>query len=107
PSLATYPKSNQCILRPNHLHPPFNNKKARQALLLAVDQKNYLQAVIGNEKYYKTCPSVFMCGGLPYETAAGAPKPDLERARQLLKESAYDGRPIVLLDPPGPPFAPG
>src|SRR5207245_8969620 len=102
---VTDPRSSQGILRPNHLHPPFNNKKARQALLLAVDQKNYLQAVIGNEKYYKTCPSVFMCGGLPYETAAGAPKPDLERARQLLKESGYDGRPIVLLDPTDTPFA--
>jgi peptide/nickel transport system substrate-binding protein len=101
------PKGNQGILRPNHLHPPFNNKKARQALLLAVDQNNYLQAVIGNEKYYKVCPSIFMCGGLPYETAAGAPKPDLERARQLLKESGYDGRPLVVLDPTDTPFAHG
>ena len=82
---VTDPKGSQGILRPNHLHPPFNNKKARQALLLAVDQKNYLQAVIGHEKYYKTCPSVFMCGGLPYETSAGSPKPDLERARALLQ----------------------
>ena len=102
---VTDPKGSQGILRPNHLHPPFNSKKARQALLLAVDQKNYLQAVIGHEKYYKTCPSVFMCGGLPYESAAGAPKPDLERARQLLKESGYDGRPIVVLDPADSPYA--
>jgi peptide/nickel transport system substrate-binding protein len=101
----TDPKGSQGILRPNHLHPPFNNKKARQALLLAVDQKNYLQAVIGHEKYYKTCPSVFMCGGLPYESAAGAPKPDLERARQLFKESGYDGRPVVVLDPTDSPYA--
>ena len=98
------PKGNQGILRPNHLHPPFNNKKARQALLLAVDQKNYMQAVIGNEKYYKACPSVFMCG-VPYETAVAAPKPDLERARQLLKESGYDGRPIVVMDPTDTPYA--
>ena len=85
-------------LRPNHLFPPFNNKKARQALLHMVDQEMYLQAVIGNPKYYRTCPSYFMCG-LPTETAAGAPgKPNLERARQLMKESGYDGKPIVLLD---------
>src|SRR5437762_7386137 len=96
---VTDPRGSQGILRPNHLHPPFNNKKARQALLLAVDQKSYLQAVIGNEKYFKTCPSVFMCGGLPYESSAGAPKPDLERARALFKESGYDGRPVVVLDP--------
>ncbi|HEU5196485.1 MAG TPA: ABC transporter substrate-binding protein [Methylomirabilota bacterium] len=98
------PKGNQGIVRPNHLHPPFNNKKARQALLLAVDQKNYMQAVVGNEKYYKACPSVFMCG-VPYETAAGAPKPDLQKARQLLKESGYDGRPLVVMDPTDTPYA--
>ncbi|HET7342636.1 MAG TPA: ABC transporter substrate-binding protein [Methylomirabilota bacterium] len=102
---VTDPKGSQGIVRPNHLHPPFNNKKARQALLLAVDQKTYMQAVIGNEKYYRACPSVFMCGGLPYETAAGAPKPDLERARQLFKESGYDGRPLVVLDPADSPYA--
>ncbi len=102
---VTDPRGSQGILRPNHLHPPFNNKKARQALLLAVDQKSYLQAVIGNEKYFKTCPSVFMCGGLPYESSAGAPKPDLERARALFKESGYDGRPVVVLDPTDSPYA--
>jgi peptide/nickel transport system substrate-binding protein len=102
---VTDPKGSQGILRPNHLHPPFNNKKARQALLYAVDQKSYLQAVIGHDKYYTMCPSVFMCGGLPYESAAGAVKADLERAKQLLKESGYDGRPIVVLDPTDSPYA--
>jgi peptide/nickel transport system substrate-binding protein len=103
---VTDPKGSQGILRPNHLHPPFNNKKARQALLWAVDQRYYLQAVIGNAAYYKTCPGIFMCGGLPYESAVGAPpKPDLERARRLLKESGYDGRPIVVLDPADSPYA--
>ena len=32
-------------------------------------------------------------------------KPDLERAEQLLKESGYDGRPIVVLDPADSPYA--
>jgi peptide/nickel transport system substrate-binding protein len=104
---VTDPRGSQGILRPNHLQPPFNNKAARQALLYAVDQQKYLQAVIGNSKYYKTCPSVFMCGGLPYETSVGAPKPDLERAKRLLKESGYDGRPIVVMDPTDTPYAHG
>ncbi|HEX5814549.1 MAG TPA: ABC transporter substrate-binding protein [Methylomirabilota bacterium] len=104
---VTDPRGSQGILRPNHLHPPFNNKAARQALLYAVDQQKYLQAVIGNAKYFRTCPSLFMCGGLPYETAVGAPKPDLARAKALLKESGYDGRPIVVLDPADSPYAHG
>ena len=102
---VTDPKGSQGILRPNHLHPPFNNKKARQALLLAVDQNHYLQAVIGHPKYYRVCPGLFMCGGMPYESAAGSVKPNLERARQLLKESGYDGRPIVVMDPTDSPYA--
>jgi len=94
------PAGVQAWLRPNHLHPPFNNKKARQALLYLVDQELYLQAAIGQPKFYRTCPSFFMCGNMPYESRAGAPaRPDLERARQLLKEGGYDGRPLVLLDP--------
>jgi peptide/nickel transport system substrate-binding protein len=103
--LVTDPRGSQGILRPNHLHPPFNNKKARQALLHLVDQPSYLQATIGNPRFYKSCPAVFMCGGMPYESAAAAPKADLERARQLLKEGGYDGRPIVVLDPSDSPFA--
>jgi peptide/nickel transport system substrate-binding protein len=43
---------------------------------------------------------VFLCGNVPYESKAGAPAhPDLDRARALMKESGYDGRPVVVLDP--------
>jgi peptide/nickel transport system substrate-binding protein len=102
PALTTFitdPRGTQGWIRPNHLHPPFNNKKARQALLHMVDQAQYLQAAIGQPKFYRTCPALFACGG-PLETAAGAPaKPDLARARQLVKESGYDGKPVVVLDP--------
>jgi peptide/nickel transport system substrate-binding protein len=97
---VTDPRGTQGLLRPNHLQPPFHHKKARQALLWAVDQEAYLRAAIGQAKYYRTCPGYFMCGGLPYESAVGAPaRPDPERARQLLKESGYDGSPVVLMDP--------
>ncbi|MGH7266597.1 MAG: ABC transporter substrate-binding protein [Candidatus Rokuibacteriota bacterium] len=88
------------MLRPNHLHPPFDQKKARQALLWAVNQETYLQAAVGQPKYFRPCPSIFMCGGVPYESAAGfPPKVDLDRAKQLMKEAGYDGRPVVILDP--------
>src|SRR5512145_508722 len=85
------PLGTQGWLRPNHLHPPFNSKKARQALLHMMDQVTYLHMGIGQRKYYRTCYSVFACGG-PYATTAGSErimKPDLERARQLVKESGY------------------
>src|SRR6267378_783802 len=97
-TFVTDPRGTQGWIRPNHKHPPFNNKKARQALLYIVDQSKYLKAAIGVDKYYRTCSALFTCGG-PFESAAGAPaKPDLDRARQLVKESGYDGRPVVVLD---------
>jgi len=37
------------IIRPNHLHPPFNHPKARLALALMVDQKEYLHASSGDD----------------------------------------------------------
>jgi peptide/nickel transport system substrate-binding protein len=102
PALQTFvtdPLGMQGWLRPNFLHPPFNNKKARQALLHMMDQVTYLAWAIGQPQYYRACPSVFACGG-PYETRIGAApivEHDLARARQLVQESGYDGQPIVLL----------
>jgi peptide/nickel transport system substrate-binding protein len=37
-TFITDPRGTQGWIRPNHKHPPFNNKKARQALLYLVDQ---------------------------------------------------------------------
>jgi len=95
------PLGTQGWLRPNHLHPPFNNVKARQALLHMMDQVTYLAWAHGQSKYYQPCYSVFACRG-PYATKVGAEpmvNHDLARARQLVKESGYDGRPVVVLDP--------
>ncbi|MFZ2139092.1 MAG: ABC transporter substrate-binding protein, partial [Xanthobacteraceae bacterium] len=98
-TLLIDPLGTQGWLRPNCLHPPFNNKKAREALLHMMDQVTYLAWAIGQSQYYRACNSVFACGG-PYATTIGAEpmmEHDLTRARQLVKESGYDGRPIVVL----------
>ncbi len=86
-------------MRLNHLHPPFNNPAARQAMLWLVDQKNFLQAVIGNPEYFQTCPAFFGCG-TPLETAIGS-EPlmghDMDRVRELFAEAGYDGSPIIVM----------
>jgi peptide/nickel transport system substrate-binding protein len=95
------PLGTQGVMRPNHLHPPFNHKKARQALLWMVNQEDYLRAIVGDEKYWQTCTAYFMCGA-PLETDAGAEalaQQDLEKARQLMQEAGYKGEPIILMDP--------
>src|SRR5262245_10816035 len=100
------PLGTQGWLKPNCLHPPFDNKKARQALLHMMDQVTYLAWAIGQSQYYRACDSVFACGA-PYATSVGAEpimKHDLTTARQLVKESGYDGQPIVVLHVTDIPF---
>ena len=109
PDLQTFlfdPLGVQGWLRPNCLHPPFNNKKARQALLNMMDQVTYLAWSVGQSQYYRACRSVFACGGA-YNTAIGAEpimEHDLTKARQLVKDSGYDARPIVVLHVTDIPF---
>jgi len=109
PDLQTFlvdPLGAQGWLRPNFLHPPFNNKKAREALLHMMDQVTYLHWAFGQPEYYRDCASVFACGG-PYATRIGAEpiiEHDLTRARQLVKESGYDGQPVVVLHITDRPF---
>jgi peptide/nickel transport system substrate-binding protein len=104
PDLQTFlidPLGMQGWLRPNCLHPPFNNRNARQALLHIMDQVTYLAYAVGQSEYYRPCYSVFACGS-PYTTRIGAApivEHDLAKARQLVQESGYDGRPIVVLQP--------
>jgi peptide/nickel transport system substrate-binding protein len=57
PDLQTFlfdPLGTQGWLRPNFLHPPFNNKKARQALLHMMDQETYLAWAVGQSEYYRS-----------------------------------------------------
>ena len=89
------------VLRLNHLHPPFDNPKARQAVLWLMDQEQYMQAVIGNPDYWRTCGSMFSCGS-SLESSAGTEwvrGHSVDKARALFKEAGYDGRPVVILDP--------
>ena len=90
---------NQYIYRFNQLHKPFDNPKIRQAMLYALNQKDFLDGVIGDPEYYQVCKAMFICGG-PYETTAGFAdkyESDFAKARQLLVEGGYDNTPVVLL----------
>ncbi|MDP6706929.1 MAG: ABC transporter substrate-binding protein [Alphaproteobacteria bacterium] len=95
------PLGTQGWLRPNHLHPPFNNPKARQALLHMVKQADYLRSIAGEEEYWTECGAYFICG-TPLETLIGADplvKQDLAMAKKLLAEGGYKGETLILMDP--------
>jgi peptide/nickel transport system substrate-binding protein len=90
------------IMRPNHLHPPFNNVKARHAFMHAVDQKDYMQAAVGSDPAnWKTCWAYMACGTSTgtEKFAEGFQKKDLAKAKALLKESGYNNEKVVVLIP--------
>ena len=95
------PLGTQGWLRPNHLHPPFDNPKARQALLYAVNQEEYLQAIVGDPALYKVCAAYFICG-TPNESDVGTKalsEVNKDKAKALLKEAGYKGEKIILMQP--------
>jgi peptide/nickel transport system substrate-binding protein len=96
------PLGYQTMGRMNFLHPPFDNVKVRQAALMAMNQKDVLDALIGNPEYYKTCPAIFGCG-TPLASDAGAKSlvsgGNAEAAKKLLQEAGYDGKPVVIMQP--------
>ncbi len=99
------PQGYQTVMRMNHLHPPFDDKKIRQAAMLAVGQQAVLQALVGNPQYFRTCAALFGCGA-PYDSQEGADvtvKAQPAKAQQLLKEAGYDGTPVVILQPTDTP----
>lgn len=93
------PMGNVGSFRMNHLQPPFNNVKVRQAVLAAISQKDYMQAVVGDDpKLWKPLPG-FFTPGTPWYTEDGGEilkkGGDLALAKKLLAESGYAGEPVV------------
>ena len=87
----------QAILRMNHLQPPFDNPKVRQAIAKAVDRSMYAAVVAGDPSFATDCAAIFGCG-MPYESKTGIPARDLAAAKAMLKEAAIDmSKPIVML----------
>ncbi len=91
---------NQTIARMNFLYPPFDNPKIRRAAFLAISQKDVLDALVGDPKYYQLCGAIFGCG-TPLATEAGSQSlvlgNGLAEAKRLLVEAGYDGTPVVLM----------
>src|SRR5262249_50828054 len=83
-------RPNQYASGMNWLLPPFNNAEERRAAMLALNQDEFLEAAIGDRRYWRVCKALFTCG----ETIAGMTgliNGDADRAHALLKEAGYDG----------------
>ena len=84
----------------NVTKPPFDNPKIRRAAFLAMNQKDVLDATVGNAKFYEICGSYFACD-TPLASDVGAETlikgNGMAEAKKALAGSGYDGTPVVLL----------
>jgi peptide/nickel transport system substrate-binding protein len=92
----------QTLGRMNFLYPPFDNVKVRRAAFLAMNQKDVLDALVGNPEYYKICGAFFVCG-TPLASDVGSETlvkgTGMAAAKKALAESGYDGTPVVIMAP--------
>lgn len=98
-TMVIAPMGRQYALRFNVLHKPFDNAKIRQAVAYAFNQADFLDAAVGNSKYYVACKSIYPCGSR-LETTKGFDdklESNFDKARALIREAGYDGTPVVLM----------
>jgi peptide/nickel transport system substrate-binding protein len=69
---------------------------------MAINQKDFMDAMVGNDKYFMLCGAIFVCG-TPLENATGSDVlvkgNGMAEAKKLLAASGYDGTPVVLMAP--------
>ena len=96
-------RPNVGILRLNHLHPPFNDPALRRALLPAIDQSDFMTAIVGDDPaLYSTGCGVYT-PGTPNASLVGlqpllGPR-SLDRARAAMAAAGYSGQPMRLIGP--------
>ncbi|WP_018099513.1 ABC transporter substrate-binding protein [Sinorhizobium meliloti] len=93
---------NDFCLRMNFLQKPFDNVKARQAMLHLIDQEAFLRVTAPDPRYGRTVTSIFGNSTLysnDENTRWFKKGGDVERAKQLFKGSGYAGEKVVVLDP--------
>ena len=88
-------------MRFNQVQKPFDNGALRRAVLGAVQQAEYMQAVGGPDRALWADGVGYFCPGTPLASRAGmeALAGDLERGRRAVEASGYRGERVALLVP--------
>jgi peptide/nickel transport system substrate-binding protein len=92
----------------NNAAPPFDNAKLRHALLPAINQQDFMAAVVGDLPHQSRTGMGMFTPGSPFASEAGmeilnGPR-DQAVARKLIAESGYQGEKIVLMVPEVPEY---
>jgi peptide/nickel transport system substrate-binding protein len=94
------------VLAVNHTQPPFDNPKLLQAILPALNQQDFMDAVLGEQLQLGRTAGFFIPGSpmasdVDMDRILG--KRDLTLAKRLVAESGYKGEPILLMSPSDQP----
>lgn len=94
------------VVAVNHTQPPFDNPKLLQAILPAINQHDYLDAVLGDQQSLGRTAGFFIPGS-PFASDVDMDKitgkRDVALAKKLVADSGYKGEPIVLMSPSDQP----
>ncbi|MCK1546518.1 ABC transporter substrate-binding protein [Bradyrhizobium sp. 179] len=94
-------------LRMNFLQKPFDNVKARQAVLHLIDQEAFVRVRSPDPKYGRPITSIFGAGTVysnDENTGWYKKGGDPEEAKQLFQAAEYAGEKVVILQPTNIPF---
>ena len=95
------PTGQIAIMRMNQLQPPFDNPAIRRALLGAVDQDDFMQAVVGTDPAMWHDKVGVFCPGTPFASQAGmapltGPR-DMAKVKADIAAAGYKGEKVVVL----------
>jgi peptide/nickel transport system substrate-binding protein len=99
----TDPTGQIACMRMNQLWPPFDNAAIRRAMLKGIDQKEFMEAVAGDDPKMWHVPTGIFCPGLPMASDAGlkvfeGPR-DYAAVKKEIASAGYNGERVVLLAP--------
>ena len=98
---VTDPTGTPFMLRPNHLYPPFDKPAVRRALMGAIDQQEFMIAMMGEDTSLWSVPCGFFPPLSPLASAAGMEavtgKRDYAAVKKALEVAGYQGEKVVLM----------
>ncbi len=96
-------EGNYMFVRFNHVLPPFNRPEMRQAIMRAINQEDFVNAVGGGEAELQRPGVGFYPPGMPDATEAGLaairPPYTAAQARAALAAAGYKGEKIIQISP--------
>ena len=100
---VTDPTGTPFLLRPNHLYPPFDNPAIRRALMGAIDQKEFMIAMMGEDTSLWSVPNGYFPPLSPLASDDGMEavtgKRDYDAVKKALESAGYNGEKVGLMVP--------